>query len=81
MANGSAVMAKVTGKGPGATSQDIPWLRLEVTAHRGGGRLSTVTTVQRVNTNGGWLQGSCPSAGTLMSVPYTAEYRFLQKVD
>ena len=36
---------------------------------------------QRVNTTGGTLEGSCQSVGALVSVPYTAEYRFLQKVD
>jgi Protein of unknown function (DUF3455) len=81
MVNGSAVTAKVVARAPGATPRDIPLLKLEVTAHRGAGRLASVTTVQRLNTSGGVLDGSCPSAGRLMSVPYTAEYRFLQKVD
>ncbi len=81
MVNGSAVTAKVVGRAPGATPRDIALLKLEVTSHRGAGRLASVTTVQRVNTSGGALDGSCPSLGMLMSVPYTAEYRFLQKVD
>ncbi len=81
MADGSIVTAKVAAKAPGATSHDIPWLKLEVTAHRGEGKLATVTTIQRVNTSGGVLEGSCPSVGALTSVAYKAEYRFLQKVD
>ena len=34
----------------GQTASDIPWLKLEVTAHRGGGVFSGVSTVQRINT-------------------------------
>src|SRR6201994_1716738 len=50
--DGSAVTAKVAGNAPGATSDDIPWLKLQVTASSGSGVLSGVTTVQRINTKG-----------------------------
>lgn len=78
-ADGSAVVAKAIGNASGATSADIPWLKLEVTAHRGNGVLTSVTTVQRINTHGGKLDGSCDKAGEFKSAPYSAEYVFLKK--
>ena len=71
--------AKAAGNAPGATSDDIPWLKLEVTANRGSGALSNVTTVQRINTKGGKLEGPCEKAGTFKSAPYAADYVFLRK--
>ena len=77
--DGSAVTAKAAGNAPGKTASDIPWLKLEVTGHRGSGTLSGVTTVQRTNTQGGVLAGACDKAGTFHSAPYSAEYVFLRK--
>ncbi|WP_439361290.1 DUF3455 domain-containing protein [Bradyrhizobium sp. DASA03007] len=78
-ADGSAVVGKAIGNAPGATASDIPWLKLEVTSHRGSGVLTPVTTVQRINTRGGKLDGACDRAGEFRSVPYSAEYDFLKK--
>ncbi len=77
--DGSAVTAKVAGNAPGKTANDIPWLKLEVTGHRGSGTLSGVTTVQRINTQGGVVTGSCEKAATFRSASYSAEYVFLRK--
>jgi hypothetical protein len=77
--DGSAVVGKPVGNAPGATQKDIPWLKLEVTAHRGSGILSGITTVQRINTQGGKLDGGCDSAGKFQSVAYSADYVFLRK--
>ena len=77
--DGSAVIAKAAGSAPGATPNDIPWLKLQVTSSRGSGVLTGVTTVQRINTRGGKLEGSCDKAGTFKSAPYSAEYVFLKK--
>jgi hypothetical protein len=77
--DGSAVVGKATGNAPGATANDIPLLKLEVTSHRGNGVLSGVTTVQRINTKGGKVEGPCEVAGTFKSVPYSAVYVFLKK--
>jgi uncharacterized protein DUF3455 len=77
--DGSAVTAKAAGNAPGATADDIPWLKLQVTSSRGSGVLTGVTTVQRINTKGGKLEGACDKAGTFKSVPYSAEYVFLRK--
>jgi hypothetical protein len=77
--DGSAVVGKAVGNAPGATAGDIPWLKLEVVSARGNGILSGVTTVQRINTMGGKLEGSCDKAGTFKSAPYSADYVFLRK--
>src|ERR1700745_4202413 len=45
--DGSGVTGKVLANAPGKTANDIPWLKLEVTARRGSGVLSAATTVQR----------------------------------
>ncbi len=77
--DGSAVVGKAIGNAPGATPNDIPWLKLEVTSQRGNGILSGVTTVQRINTKGGKPEGACDKAGSFASVPYSADYVFLRK--
>jgi hypothetical protein len=77
--DGSAVVAKAVANVAGQTPGDIPWLKLEVTAHRGSGTLSGVTTVQRINTKGGAHTGACDKAGALHSAPYAADYVFLRK--
>ena len=77
--DGSAVVGKAAANVPGATPGDIPWLKLEVISRRGSGVLSDVTTVQRINTTGGMLQGACDKTGAFSSVPYSADYVFLRK--
>ena len=77
--DGSAVVGKAVGNAPGKSASDIPWLKLEVTAHRGSGALAGVTTVQRINTAGGVHAGACDKAGALHSAPYAADYVFLRK--
>ena len=42
--DGSAVVGKAAGNAPGKSASDIPWLKLEVTAHRGSGAFSGVST-------------------------------------
>jgi len=79
--DGSGVKGKVAASVPGATPNDIPWLKLDVVDHRGDGILSNVNAVQRINTNGGVARGPCGSAGNYLSVPYSADYVFLRKRD
>ncbi len=76
--DGSTVRAKSVSSAPGATEDDIPWLRLDVVDQRGSGVFSGVTNVQRVNTQGGVMHGSCDEAGRFHSVPYSADYVFLR---
>jgi hypothetical protein len=77
--DGSAVVGKAAGSAPGTTPKDIPLLKLEVVASRGSGALSGVTTVQRINTQGGRHDGACDKVGALHSEPYSADYVFLKK--
>ena len=77
--DGSAVVGKAAGNAPGATSGDIPWLKLSVISQRGSGVLTGVTIVQRINTQGGKFEGSCDQAGSFRSAPYSADYLFLRK--
>jgi hypothetical protein len=76
--DGSAVTGKAVGNAPGATADDIPWLKLEVVNRRGSGALADASTVQRIHTRGGGAQGACNRAGTFLSVPYSADYVFLR---
>src|SRR5215475_3003011 len=77
--DGSAVSAKATARAPGAGPNDIPLLKLEATAWHGAGKLNGVTTVQRLNTQGGNADAGCDSPGTFLSVAYTADYAFYRK--
>lgn len=79
LSDGSAVAGKVAGSAPGATANDIAWLKLDVASHRGSGALTAATTVQRINTRGGKLDGACDQPGAFRSAPYSAEYVFLRK--
>jgi hypothetical protein len=76
--DGTTVTGTVTASKPGATPDDIPWLRLAVTSHRGEGPVSMATTVQRINTKGGVLSGACAKVGVFIAVPYSADYVFLR---
>ena len=74
---GEEIVGKVLETAPGATSRDIPLLKLAVIAHRGDGVLQTVKLVLRLHTQGGVLAGSCASEGELRSQAYSADYLFL----
>src|SRR5215207_5892143 len=78
-ADGSVIAAKLAGRAPGASASDIPLLKLKVIERRGNGVLSGVTTVQRIDTRGGAVEGPCATAGAYLSVPYAADYVFLRK--
>ena len=77
--DGSAAVGQVLGTAPGQVAMNIPWLKLGVTSRRGSGVLGPATTVQRINTMGGKLNGACYKPGTYESVPYSADYVFLRK--
>jgi hypothetical protein len=77
--DGSSIVGKATGNAPGKNADDIPWLKLEVVSHNGSGKLSDVTTVQRINTVGGVLKDSCDRQNAGRGMPYSADYVFLKK--
>lgn len=79
LADGSTVAAKVAARAEGASQNDIPLLKLEVTTHRGRGELDAVSTVLRLNTRGGVAVGACEGIGALLSVPYVADYALYAK--
>ena len=79
LVDGSAVTGKIAGRAAGATPNDIPLLKIEVVSHHGVGQLAGVTTIQRLNTKGGVVEGSCESAGAFLPVPYSADYTFLKE--
>jgi hypothetical protein len=79
MADGSIIQGKVSGRAPGSTASDIPWLKLDVSARKGQGQLDGVTTIQRINTKGGVLDGACEKAGSTRSIAYSTDYVFLKK--
>jgi hypothetical protein len=76
---GSTIFGRAVGKTPGASAKDIPWLKLEVTDRHGEGPLKGVDTVQRINTEGGNLEGACDKAADLRAEPYAANYIFLRR--
>jgi Protein of unknown function (DUF3455) len=76
---GSTVVGKAAGRAPGATPKDILWLKLDVSDRHGDGPLKDATTVQRINTKGGNLDGKCDEAGDLQPESYGADYVFLRK--
>ena len=77
--DGGLVSGKVAARAAGATAADIPVLKLSATMQRDRGMLAGVITIQRLNTKGGVAEGSCETAGTLLSVPYSADYAFYRK--
>jgi hypothetical protein len=76
--DGSRVQGKVEAKAPGATASDVAWLKLVAVAHMGRGALDEATTIQRIDTHGGVLEGECADAGAFRSVAYAADYVFLR---
>ena len=78
--DGSEIVGKAVGRSPGATAEDIPWLKLEVVNNRGDGPLKNAATVQRINTAGGNLDGACEKVGDLRAKPYAADYIFLKRM-
>ena len=74
--DGSLVQGKVVTAAPGATSADIPQLKLAVIANTGRRALSPAVLVYCMNTHGGTLAGACEAAGMLQTVAYSADYVF-----
>jgi Protein of unknown function (DUF3455) len=75
----SGITGKVVANAPGASANDIAWLKLDVASHKGSGQLADVTTVQRINTVGGVLKGACDREKAGLGMPYSADYVFLRK--
>jgi hypothetical protein len=78
-ADGSRVVGKPIGRANGATAKDIPWLKLEAMEAHGTGALAGVSAIQRINTQGGQIDGACEKVGATVAAPYAADYVFLKK--
>jgi hypothetical protein len=78
--DGNQVTGKMAAKVEAPHPTAIPWLLLTVTGHSGNGKLSGVTSIQRVNTVGGLAPA--PSECTAQSgevefkSSYSADYYF-----
>jgi hypothetical protein len=79
--DGSLVVAQRDGQH--AVDGTIAWLRLKATSTSSGadgGRLAGTTYIQRINTTGGVAppasECDASKAGTVVEVPYTADYYF-----
>ncbi len=81
LVDGSAIGAEVVGRQPGETPNDIPLLKLKVTAQNNVGRLAEATVVQRLNTSGGVLEDRVRLRANSGSVPYAADYTFPKPTD
>jgi hypothetical protein len=74
--DGSQVTGAVAQKSDAPRPDAIPWLLLRATSHAGAGMLARVTSIQRVDTQGGKAPpGACAGQAPL-SVPYSATYYF-----
>jgi hypothetical protein len=76
--DGSRVIGKAIANAT-PDSDSIPWLLLEAKAHEGNGLLSSITTIQRIETKGGTAPAQgCDAAhkGQETRSYYTAIYRF-----
>ena len=77
--DGSRVVGKAAANAPSPDADSIPWLLVTVVSHSGEGALARVTSIQRINTNGGKAPASgCDGehAGRELRVPYSADYLF-----
>jgi Protein of unknown function (DUF3455) len=73
---GAKLVVSVDAPAPADPTRDVRWLKVEAAQNFGSnGVFSGVTFIQRVLTFGGQAPPSC-TAGTTVSVPYTALYIF-----
>ncbi len=77
-AEGSHVLGKLTGKAPGKTAADIPWLKLASVEPASSGPAAGATAILRIDTKGGAFAGPCASEGEFHAEPYAATYVFVK---
>ena len=78
--DGSEVTGKAVAKHDAPKAGAIPWLLVNVNGHKGSGALESVTTIQRVNTDGGVADAAkacdVSKSGTESESAYSADYYF-----
>jgi len=72
------VTGKAAGKIPGKTTKDAPWLKLAIADPVNSGPAAGATTILRIDTAGGALEGACTQEGELHAEPYAATYVFVK---
>ena len=80
--DGSEITGSMAAKVDAPTAGAIPWLLVNVTDHSGSGVFSGVTTIQRINTEGGLPPASnctASNVGAESKSSYTADYYFYAK--
>jgi hypothetical protein len=80
LTDGSQVTGKMAAKADAPDPKAISWLLVTVTGHAGSGKLSSVTSIQRVNTAGGLAptaqECTAQSAEVEFKSSYSADYHF-----
>jgi len=78
--DGSEVVGKKVAQENAPKPDAIPWLLLKAASHAGQGALTSVTSIQRIHTDGGVAPGAntCDASanGKESRSPYTADYYF-----
>jgi hypothetical protein len=78
--DGSKTVGTVKTRADAPSNKDIPWLLLNAKSAAGAGKMSTVTSIQRINTVGGIASSigcvAATDAGKINKQPYTADYTF-----
>jgi hypothetical protein len=77
-ADASHVQGKAAGKAPGKSAKDIPWLKVTIVEPAKTGPATGATTVLRIDTKGGLLEGACTQEGEIRAEPYAASYVFVK---
>jgi hypothetical protein len=83
-ADGSKIVGRLKAQSDAPRPQAIPWLLLSAKSDGVPGSFSNITSVQRVNTVGGVAPRtgcSQSAAGTVVRVPYAADYYFFARVN
>ncbi len=81
--DGSSITGAVKARSPAPRSADIPWLLLTATSAGKPGKMHTVSSVQRIATQGGVAPDTgctAAAAGQMLKQPYTADYVFFSTV-
>lgn len=73
--DGSAVIGQ-RAAGVTVATTAVPWLLLTAASHEGDGRMTDVTSIQRLSTVGGLAPTTPCTAGAEVRVPYEADYVF-----
>jgi hypothetical protein len=79
--DGSQVIGKMAAKADAPDPKAIPWLLVTVTGHSGSGKLSGVTSIQRVNTVDGLAPESLPAAAECSESSGEVEFKSSYSAD